>query len=85
MLDDCGQLTMERINVDPTGGVAKGPRLGESPELYKEEGDNERVKKLSVRMSLEKDEDEDDEKLDLVLGELVKIINDSEDEIHFTG
>lgn len=50
--------------------MAKGPRLGESPELYKEEGDNERVKKLSVRMSLEKDEDEDDEKLDLVLGEL---------------
>ena len=59
-----------RINIDPTGGVAKGCRLGESPELYKEEGDNERVKKLSVRMSLEKDEDEDDEKLDLVLGEL---------------
>ena len=28
---------------------------------------------------------EEDEKLDLVLGELVKIINDSEDEIHFTG
>ena len=50
--------------------MAKGPRLGESPELYKVEGDNERVKKLSVRMSLEKDEDEDDEKLDLVLGEL---------------
>ena len=50
--------------------MAKGCRLGESPELYKEEGDNERVKKLSVRMSLEKDEDEDDKKLDLVLGEL---------------
>ena len=44
--------------------------MGESPELYKVEGGNERVKKLSVRMSLEKDEDEDDEKLDLVLGEL---------------
>ena len=60
-----------RINIDPTGGVAKGPGLGESPEPYSKEGDNERVKELSVRMSLEKDEDEDDEKLDLVLGELV--------------
>ena len=59
-----------RINIDPTGGVAKGPGLGESPEPYKEKGDNERVKELSVHMSLEKDEDKDDEKLDLVLGEL---------------
>ena len=30
-------------------------------------------------------EGKEDEKLDLVLGELVKIINDSEDEIQFTG
>ena len=45
--------------------------MGESPEPYKEESDNERVKKLSVRMSLEKDGDEEDEKLDLLLGELV--------------
>ena len=30
-------------------------------------------------------EKEDEEELDLVLGELVKIINDSEDEIHVTG
>ena len=36
-------------------------------------------------MSLEKDKDKEDEKLDLVLGELVKIINNSEDGIHFTG
>ena len=50
--------------------MAKGPGLGESPKPYEEEGADERVKELSVRMSLEKDEDEDDEKLDLVLGEL---------------
>ena len=30
-------------------------------------------------------EKEDEEELDLVLGELVKIINNTEDEIHFTG
>ena len=85
MLDDSGQLTKVRTNVDPPGGVAKGPGLGESPKLYEEEGADERVKELSVRMSLEKDEGEEDEKLDLVLGEIVKIINDSEDEIQFTG
>ena len=33
--------------------------------------DDEHVKELSVRMSLEKDVDKDDKKLDLVLGELV--------------
>ena len=65
--------------------MAKGPGLGESPKPYEEEGADECVKELSVRMSLEKDEGEEDEKLDLVLGELVKIINDSEDEIQFTG
>ena len=85
MLDDSGQLTKVRTNVDPPGGVAKGPGLGESPKPYEEEGADKRVKDLSVRMSLEKDEGEEDEKLDLVLGEMVKIINDSEDEIQFTG
>ena len=85
MLDDSGQLTKVRTNIDLPGGVAKGPGLQESPKPYEEEGADERVKELSVRMSLEKDEGEEDEKLDLVLGELVKIINDSEDEIQFTG
>ena len=85
LLDDSGQLTKVQTNVDPPGGVAKGPGLGESPKPYEEEGADKRVKDLSVRMSLEKDEGEEDEKLDLVLGELVKIINDSEDEIQFTG
>ena len=47
--------------------------MGESPELYETEGTNERVKELSVRASQE--EDEEDKKLDLVLGELVKIMN----------
>ena len=61
------------------------PGLGESLEPYEEEGTDERVKELSVCMSLKKGKDEEDEKLDLVLGELVKIINNSEDEIHFTG
>ena len=75
MLDDSGQLTKVRTNVDPPGGVAKGPGLGESLKLYEEEGADERVKELSVRMSLEKDEGKEDEKLDLVLGELVKIMN----------
>ena len=56
MLDDSGQLTKVRTNVDPPGGVAKGPGLGESPKPYEEEGVDERVKELSVRMSLEKDE-----------------------------
>ena len=46
--------------------------MEESPELYETEGTNERVKELSVRAS---QEDEEDEKLDLVLGELVKIMN----------
>ena len=39
-----------------------------------------------MRASQEEDkEKEDEEELDLVLGELVKIINDSEGEIHVTG
>ena len=53
----------------PRGGV------GESPEPYEEGGIDERVEELSVRTSQEKDEDEEDERLDLVLGELVKITN----------
>ena len=74
-----------RSNVDPPGGVVKGSELEESPEPYEEEGTDERVEELSVRASQEEEEDKEDEKLDLVLGELVKIINDSEDEIQFTG
>ena len=49
--------------------------MEESPELYETEGTNERVKELSVRASQKEKEDEEDEKLDLVLGELVKIMN----------
>ena len=44
MLDDSGQLTQVWSNVDPPCGVANGPGLGESPELYEEEGVDERVK-----------------------------------------
>ena len=33
--------------------------MGKSAELYEEEGADECVKELSVRMSLEKDEDEE--------------------------
>ena len=44
--------------------------MGESPEPYKEEGADERVEELSVRAS-----PEEDEKLNLVLGEFVKIMN----------
>ena len=41
---------------------------------------------IQMRASQEEDkEKEDEEELDLVLGELVKIINNSEDEIHVTG
>ena len=47
--------------------------MGESPEPYKEGGIDERLEELSVRTSQEKDEDEEDERLDLVIGELVKI------------
>ena len=36
---------------------------------------DEHVKELSVRMSQEKDKGEEDEKLDLVVGELAKITN----------
>ena len=56
MLDDSGHLTQVRSNADPPGGVAKGPGLEESPELYEEDFADECVKKLSVRISLEKDE-----------------------------
>ena len=49
--------------------------MEESPELYETEGTNECVKELSVRASQKEKEDEEDEKLDLVLGELVKIMN----------
>ena len=52
MLDDSGQLTKVQTNVDPQGGVAKGPGLGESPEPHEEEGADERVKELSVRIPL---------------------------------
>ena len=53
----------------PRGGV------GESPEPYEEGSNDERVEELSVRTSQEKDEDKEDERLGLVLGELVKIKN----------
>ena len=43
--------------------------MRDSPEPYEEEGADERLEELSVRVS-----QEEDEKLDLVLGELVKII-----------
>ena len=46
--------------------------MGESPEPYEEEGVDECVKELSVRTTQEKDKEEEDERLDLVLGELVK-------------
>ena len=38
VLDDSGQLTQVWSNVDPPGGVAKGPGLGESLEPYEGEG-----------------------------------------------
>ena len=57
------------------GNAAKGSGLGESPEPYEEEGADERVEELSMRSSQEKDEDTKDKKLDLVLGELIKITN----------
>ena len=44
--------------------------MGESPEPYEEENADERVEELSVRASPEKNE-----KLNLVLGEFVKIMN----------
>ena len=84
-MDDSSQLTQLWSNVDPPGGAIKRPGLGESSEPYKEEVAVEHVKELSMSASQEEDKEKEDEKLDLVLGELVKIINDSEDEIHFTG
>ena len=62
--------------------MIKRPGLGESSEPYKEEVAVEHVKELSMSASQEEDKEKEGEKLDLVLGELVKIINDSEDEIH---
>ena len=56
-----------RSNVNHSGGAAKGSGLGESPEPYHEEGADERVGELSVSES-----QEEDEKLDLVLGKLLK-------------
>ena len=47
--------------------------MGESPEPYEEEAVDECVKELSVRTTQEKDKEEEDERLDLVLGKLVKI------------
>ena len=49
--------------------------MGESPEPYEEEAVDECVKELSVRTTQEKDKEEEDKKLDLVVGELVKITN----------
>ena len=74
-LDDSSQLTQVRSNVDPPGGAVKGSELEESPEPYEEEGTDERVEELSVRASQEDEENEEDEKLYLVLGELDKITN----------
>ena len=51
-MDDSGHLTQVRSNADPPGGVAKGLGLGKSAEPYEEEGADECVKELSVRMSL---------------------------------
>ena len=59
--------------------------MGESSKPYKEEAVVERVKELSMRASQKEDKEKEDKELDLVLGELVKIINDSEHEIHVTG
>ena len=65
-----------RSNVAPLPGRRdQRVRIGREAELYETEGTNERVKELSARASQEKEEDEEDEKLDLVLGELVKIMN----------
>ena len=44
--------------------------MGKSPEPYEEEGVDECVKELSVRTTQEKDEEEEGERLYLVLGEL---------------
>ena len=60
MLDDSGHLTQVRSSADPPGGVAKGLGFGKSAEPYEEEGVDECVKELSVRMSLEKDKDKED-------------------------
>ena len=55
----------------------QGVELVESPEPYEEEDTDKGVEELSVRASQEEDEDKDEEseKLDLVSGGLVKIMN----------
>ena len=53
----------------------QGVELVESPEPYEEEDTDKGVEELSVRASQEEDEDEESEKLDLVSGGLVKIMN----------
>ena len=77
-MDEGSQLTQVRSNVDLPGGAIKRLGLGESSKPYKEEAAVEPVKELSMRASQEKDKEKEDEELDLVLGELVKIINDSD-------
>ena len=42
-LDDSGQLTQVRSNVDHPGCAAKGPGLGESLEPYEEVGPDKRI------------------------------------------
>ena len=54
----------------PLGGAAKRLGVGKSPEPYEEEGVDECVKELFVRTTQEKDEEEEDKRLHLVLGEL---------------
>ena len=49
---------------------AKRLGVGESPEPYEEEAVDECVKELSVRTTQEKDKEEEDERLHLVLGKL---------------
>ena len=63
---ESGQLTQVQSNCDPLGCAAKELGWGEKPEPYEEGGADKRVEELSVRASQEKDEEEEDEKLDLV-------------------
>ena len=63
---ESGQLTQVQSNCDPLCCAAKELGWGENPEPYEEDGADKRVEELSVRASQEKDEDEEDEKLDLV-------------------
>ena len=63
---ESGQLTQVQSNCDPLCCAAKELGWGENPEPYEEDGAGKRVEELSVRASQEKDEDEEEEKLDLV-------------------